>query len=505
MGAALLVEHPVGGSGYSPLGRIEGLGLLGAQSKALEDVKLVCSLCNDAELFYADGTFQRTGEPTEAACKALAEKLGLAATSAATAAASKDSSATEAAYEALLDADGTNSDPSHYCNRASAAAVAAWTRVATLEFNRDRKTMSVLVCPAVVDREHEYGNNNKKPKKKGARANRLLVKGAPDMLLQRCTHMKLADGKVVSLTPSLRAGLRAKIDAMAQRPLRTLGFAVKEPNQLPLDLATYTGSGKGATNEGGDDDSIDGRDNDSSSSSQEASLPAALKNPSQFATVESGLTWVGLTGIKDPARDEVLDAITECKKAGVRVMMITGDSKPTAMAIARDVGIFTAAQYQEQLEQQLEQRQESDAGAAITEGSLAFTGAEFFQGLSEEEQLEVLSRGQNLVFCRTEPMDKQKLVKMLSYLGEVPAMTGDGVNDAPALQQAAIGVAMGISGTEVSAGVFPCCLDVSGGREGGVVCFSFEKCTSYERRCVKKGRVNRIGKKLVYCSHNYYS
>ena len=452
MGAALLVEHPVGGSGYSPLGRIEGLGLLGAQSKALEDVKLVCSLCNDAELFYSDGTFQRTGEPTEAACKALAEKLGLAATSAATVAASRDSSATEAAYEALLDADGTNSDPSFYCNRASAAAAAAWTRVATLEFNRDRKTMSVLVRPAVVvDREHEYGTN-KKSKKKGARANRLLVKGAPDMLLQRCTHMKLADGKVVSLTPSLRAGLRAKIDVMAQRPLRTLGFAVKESHQLPLDLATYTGSGKGATNESASDGS-DSTDDSSSSGNQEIFWPAALKNPSQFASVESGLTWVGLTGIKDPARDEVLDAITECKKAGVRVMMITGDSKPTAMAIARDVGIFTTAQYQEQLEQQQEQRQESDARAAITEGSLAFTGAEFFQGLSEEEQLEVLSRGQNLVFCRTEPMDKQKLVKMLSYLGEVPAMTGDGVNDAPALQQAAIGVAMGISGTEVSAGV----------------------------------------------------
>ena len=455
MGAALLVEHPVGGSGYSPLGRIGGLGVTGAQSQALQDVGLVCALCNDAELFYADGTFQRTGEPTEAACKALAEKLGFAATSAATVTASstssKDSSALGAAYEALLIADGTNSDPSYYCDRASAAATAAWTRVATLEFNRDRKTMSVLVRPtSVVEREHDgsSNNNNKKSKvKKGARANRLLVKGAPDMLLQRCTHMKLADGKVVSLTPTLRAGLRVKIDAMAQRPLRTLGFAVKEPHQLPADLAIYAGGGQSAASEG-DNVSESATDNISdSSSTQDNSLPAALKNPSQFASVESGLTWVGLTGIKDPARDEVLDAITECKKAGVRVMMITGDSKPTAMAIARDVGIFTMAEYQQQQQQQ----QEAKAGTAAITESLAFTGAEFFQGLSEQEQLEVLSRGQNLVFCRTEPMDKQKLVKMLSYLGEVPAMTGDGVNDAPALQQAAIGVAMGLSGTEASA------------------------------------------------------
>jgi len=107
--------------------------------------------------------------------------------------------------------------------------------------------------------------------------------------------------------------------------------------------------------------------------------------------------------------------------------MSTGDCKETAVAIARDVNIFT------------EHEDVSDS---------AFTGREFF-GMSEESQLQLLRTG-NKVFCRTEPMDKQRLVLMLEKLGEIPAMTGDGVNDAPALQQAAIGVAMGVTGTEVA-------------------------------------------------------
>ena len=134
-----------------------------------------------------------------------------------------------------------------------------------------------------------------------------------------------------------------------------------------------------------------------------------------------------MVGIKDPARPEVAGAIARCRAAGIRVIMITGDSAPTASAIARDVGVF--------------------AEGEPLDGRV-FVGGEFF-ALPEAAQNQLLTTS-NMVFCRAEPADKQRLLKQLQGLGEVAAMTGDGVNDAPALQQAAIGVAMGIAGTEVS-------------------------------------------------------
>jgi len=161
---------------------------------------------------------------------------------------------------------------------------------------------------------------------------------------------------------------------------------------------------------------------------------AARKHPllsdlSKYADIESGLTLVGIVGIKDPARPEVADSILSCTDAGIRVIMITGDAKDTAIAIARDVNIFPS--------------KDEQIGPVK-----AFEGREFFEK-PEHEQLELLKTG-NIVFCRAEPADKQKLIKMLQSHNEISAMTGDGVNDAPALQQADIGVAMGITGTEVS-------------------------------------------------------
>jgi len=138
---------------------------------------------------------------------------------------------------------------------------------------------------------------------------------------------------------------------------------------------------------------------------------------------------VGMVGIKDPARPEVAESIKKCHDAGVRVIMITGDARDTAVAIARDVNILPPASLGQKIK--------------------AYEGREFFEK-PESEQLQLLGSPGNLIFCRAEPSDKQKLIKMLQSLGEISAMTGDGVNDAPALQQANIGVAMGISGTEVS-------------------------------------------------------
>jgi len=149
-----------------------------------------------------------------------------------------------------------------------------------------------------------------------------------------------------------------------------------------------------------------------------------------------------LVGIKDPSRPEAAGAVDACHTAGVRVMMITGDSKATALAIARDVHILDTPTYDAEaarLQQQETDTPSSSASSSARGGGTtvgrAFTGAEFFRGLSEGEQRAVLAKGGNLVFCRTEPLDKQRLVRMLQATGEVVAMTGDGVNDAPALQQ----------------------------------------------------------------------
>lgn len=132
--------------------------------------------------------------------------------------------------------------------------------------------------------------------------------------------------------------------------------------------------------------------------------------------------------IRDPPRDEVKDSINDCRTAGVNVIMITGDAKETAIAIARELNILSPSQKAE---------------------NSCWTGSEF-EKLSAREKNLALKGRQGKVFCRVEPRHKRELVKILIDMGEIVAMTGDGVNDAPALKQAHIGIAMGITGTEVA-------------------------------------------------------
>ena len=383
-----ILERMVEGVSYEPLGAIEGVSAEATISPLLQDIAAISALCNDARLEFKDGQYCRVGEPTEAALKVLAEKIGVPGQSARTA------------------------DPFMLAHECSDYWNGQYKKLATLEFKRDRKSMSVLVRAIKPGESTSSANNMSVPAANSTAArspssrrsqNRLFVKGAAEVLVGRCNRVKLDDGTIVPLDADTRRAYVSKFSSMANRPLRCLALAYREGESLG-EL---------------------GRVQDAAT----AAASSQLQNPDQFVDLEKDLVLVGLCGIKDPARPEVAQAILRCRDAGVRVMMMTGDSKETAIAIAREVNIF------------------GDAEKADMESS-AFTGLEFF-ALPQERQLDLLRTG-NKVFCRTEPKDKQRLISMLDSLEEITAMTGDGVNDAPALQQAAIGIAMGITGTEVA-------------------------------------------------------
>lgn len=206
------------------------------------------------------------------------------------------------------------------------------------------------------------------------------TKGAPDEILNRCTAY-LRDGQEFPMTDAVRAEILAANKAMADQALRVLSAACRTYPELPSDLS-----------------------------------PDAL---------ERGLTFLGLAGMIDPIRPEVKKAIEECRTAGIRPVMITGDHRDTAVAIARQLGI-------------------------LADESQAITGAQLNE-ISDEELSRTIDHYS--VYARVQPEHKVRIVNAWRKHGCITAMTGDGVNDAPSIKSADIGVGMGITGTDVTKNV----------------------------------------------------
>jgi len=208
----------------------------------------------------------------------------------------------------------------------------------------------------------------------------LHVKGASEIIVGICTRYLNSDGSTSQMTDEKQKHFIGIIETLAKTGLRTLGIAYR-----PLDRST----------EG------DWHDRE---------------------LMEKDLTLVGIVGIKDPLRKEVVDAVAQCKKSGIFVRMVTGDNILTAQHIARECGI-------------------------LDDNGIAMEGPDF-RKLEDEELDEILPRLQ--VLARSSPTDKFKLVKRLKEKGEVVAVTGDGTNDGPALKEADVGLSMGISGTQIA-------------------------------------------------------
>ncbi|KAJ9374934.1 hypothetical protein DTO282E5_489 [Paecilomyces variotii] len=350
-----LEEIDVEGTTFAPEGNLKRNG------KVLEDVAVhsstvrqmaeVLALCNEAVLSYdaKSGLFSNIGEPTEGALRVLVEKIGT------------DDLATNEALRRLPAAERLHVASRYFEERLPLKA--------TYEFSRDRKSMSVLVGDG--------------------KAQKLLVKGAPESILERCSHTLLgADGPRVPLTQHHISLISGEVVEYGNRGLRVIAIAsVNDVAENPLLRTASTSE--------------------------------------EYAQLERNMTLIGLVGMLDPPRTEVAGSIQKCRDAGIRVIVITGDNRNTAESICRQIGVF--GEFED------------------LEGK-SFTGREF-DALSESEKLEAVKTAS--LFSRTEPSHKSKLVDLLQSVGHVVAMTGDGVNDAPALKKADIGVAMG-SGTDVA-------------------------------------------------------
>ena len=319
-------QSEVTGVGYAPVGEVLHQGeVLRSGNVYTEHVSVLSggTLASNAALAQAqDGTWQIQGDPTEAAFLVAERKMGV-----------------------------------HEVRQQR------YSRISEIPFDSDRKLMSTIVRD-----EQAQG------------IPMLMTKGAPDVLIQRCTRVQIGS-ECVPLTDAHRAAAQEAMESMSDEALRTLAVAFR-----PLQ-------------------------------------PHEVEQPSPL--LEQDLVLTGIVGIIDPPRPEAARAIAEAHRAGVRVIMITGDHPRTAQRIAADLGI-------------------------VPPGSPVLTGNELDALLVQGDAAFAQAVRGTSVYARVAPAHKLRIVQTFQADGHIVAMTGDGVNDAPALKSADIGIAMGVTGTEVT-------------------------------------------------------
>uniref|UniRef100_A0A8C7QSG7 Calcium-transporting ATPase n=1 Tax=Oncorhynchus mykiss TaxID=8022 RepID=A0A8C7QSG7_ONCMY len=354
-----LSEFSVTGSTYAPEGEVCHDESLIPNFAGLVEMASICALCNDSSLDYNEskGVYEKVGEATETALCCLVEKMN------------------------VFDTDLRGLSAVERATACCSVIKQLMRKELTLEFSRDRKSMSVFCSPNKLSRS--------------ASGAKMFVKGAPESVLERCRWIRVNGGARVPMTPAGREQLQGTVRewATGRDTLRCLAMATRDS---PPEIRSLN-----------------------------------LENSATFADYESDLTFVGCVGMLDPPRKEVLGAVRMCRQAGIRVIMITGDNKGTAMSICRRVGIIT------------EEEEEAGRDDPFSGG---LTGREFDE-LPPHLQRQACRTGR--CFARVEPTHKSRIVEYLQSLDDITAMTGDGVNDAPALKKAEIGIAMG-SGTAVA-------------------------------------------------------
>ncbi|MEQ2287033.1 Sarcoplasmic/endoplasmic reticulum calcium ATPase 1 [Ameca splendens] len=341
----------ISGSKYTPEGEVTqgGNKVNCSQYDGLVELATICALCNDSSLDFNESKkiYEKVGEATETALCCLVEKMN------------------------VFNSNVKSLSRIERANACCTVIKQLMKKNFTLEFSRDRKSMSVY-CTAA----------------KGDGGAKMFVKGAPEGVIERCTYVRVGTTRV-PLTNAIKDKIMGVIRdwGTGRDTLRCLALATNDHPMKPEEMN--------------------------------------LEDSTKFADYETDLTFVGCVGMLDPPRKEVTGSIELCRAAGIRVIMITGDNKGTAIAICRRIGIF---------------------GEDEDVSGKAYTGREF-DDLPLTEQSEAVRRA--CCFARVEPSHKSKIVEFLQGYDDITAMTGDGVNDAPALKKAEIGIAMG-SGTAVA-------------------------------------------------------